>query len=71
MSKKIGRGLFAIVFEIVVGAFIGSEQLFAAESKNILKTYNEAIELQNEENWYTASQYFIEVVNSNPAFSDA
>ena len=71
MSKKIGRVLFAIVFEIVVGAFIGSEQLFAAESKNILKTYNEAVELQNEENWYTASQYFIEVVNSNPAFSDA
>ena len=62
MSKKSIQVLFAIVF----GA-----ALFAAESKNILKTYNEAVELQNEENWYTASQYFIEVVNSNPAFSDA
>lgn len=68
MSKKRSRVLFAIVLTAVVSAVT---PVFAAESKNILKTYNEAVELQNEENWYTASQYFIEVVNSNPAFSDA
>ena len=45
--------------------------VFAAGSKNTLKLYNEAVELQNEENWYTASQYFIEVVKDNPAFSEA
>lgn len=68
MSKKRSRILFAM---ILTAAMSASTPLFAADSKNILKTYNEAVELQNEENWYTASQYFIEVVNSNPAFSDA
>ena len=68
MSKKRSRGLFAIVLTVGISAVT---PVFAADSKNILKTYNEAVELQNEENWYTASQYFIEVVNSNPAFSDA
>ena len=68
MSKKRSRILFAM---ILTAAMSASTPLFAADSKNVLKTYNEAVELQNEENWYTASQYFIEVVNSNPAFSDA
>ena len=69
MSKKISRVLFAMIFAAAVGST--ARPLFAAESKNVLKLYNEAVELQNDENWYTASQYFIEVVNSNPAFSDA
>ncbi len=68
MSKKRSRVLFAMILTVAVSAVT---PVFAADSKNILKTYNEAVELQNEENWYTASQYFIEVVNSNPAFSDA
>ena len=69
MSKKNSRVLFAMIFAAVIGS--AGAPLFAAESKNVLKLYNEAVELQNDENWYTASQYFIEVVNSNPAFSDA
>lgn len=64
MSRKLAGVLLSLIFVSVV-------PLFAAETKNILKLYNEAVELQNEENWYTASQYYIEVVNSNPAFSDA
>ena len=68
MSKKLSRFVITLIF---VSALSGLSPLFAADSKNILKLYNEAVELQNEENWYTASQYFIEVVNSNPAFSDA
>ena len=68
MIKKRSRVLFAMILTVAVNAVT---PVFAADSKNILKTYNEAVELQNEENWYTASQYFIEVVNSNPAFSDA
>ena len=67
MSKKLAGVLIALIFVSAAG----SSSLFAAESKNILKLYNEAVELQNEENYYTASQYYIEVVNSNPAFSDA
>ena len=68
MSKKLAGVLLSLIFGFVAG---GLSPLSAAESKNVLKLYNEAVELQNEENWYTASQYFIEVVNSNPAFSDA
>ncbi len=68
MSKKLAGVLLSLIFGFVAG---GLSPLAAAESKNVLKLYNEAVELQNEENWYTASQYFIEVVNSNPAFSDA
>ena len=68
MSKKLSRFVITLVF---VSALGGLSPLFAADSKNILKLYNEAVALQEEENWYTASQYFIEVVNSNPAFSDA
>ncbi len=68
MSKKIRGFVVTLIFAAALG---GMSPLFAADSKNVLKLYNEAVELQNEENWYTASQYFIEVVNSNPAFSDA
>ncbi len=68
MSKKRKQILVALILAV---AFSGLSPLFAADSKNVLKLYNEAVELQNEENWYTASQYYIEVVNSNPAFSDA
>ena len=68
MSKKLAGVLLSLIFGFVAG---GLSPLAAAESKNVLKLYNEAVELQNEENWYTASQYFIEVVNSNLAFSDA
>ena len=68
MSKKLAGVLLSLIFGFVAG---GLSPLSAAESKNVLKLYNEAVELQNEENWYTASQYYIEVVNSNPAFSDA
>lgn len=69
MSRKISRFAGALVFTALLAG--AGTPLFAAESKNILKLYNEAVELQNDENWYTASQYYIEVVNSNPAFSDA
>ena len=68
MSKKLSRFVVTLIF---AAALSGLSPLFAADSKNVLKLYNEAVALQEEENWYTASQYFIEVVNSNPAFSDA
>ncbi len=68
MSKKLSRIAVTLIFS---AALCGVSPLFAAESKNVLKLYNEAVELQNDENWYTASQYFIEVVDNNPAFSDA
>ena len=68
MSKKLSRFVLTLIF---ASALSGLSPLFAADSKNVLKLYNEAVALQKDENWYTASQYFIEVVNFNPAFSDA
>ena len=56
--------------KLIIAGLMCIAPLFAA-GKNTLKLYDEAVQLQNEENWYTASQYFIEVVNDNPAFSDA
>ena len=72
MSKKTGCLAGLLIFAALLGGVSPLvSPLSAADSKNTLRLYNEAVELQNDENWYTASQYFIEVVNSNPAFSDA
>ncbi len=64
MNKKLTKTLVLLCLFAV-------SPLFSAESKNALSIYNKAVDLQNDENWYAASQYFIEVVNLNPAFSDA
>jgi len=64
MNKKLTK---ALVFLCILAA----SPLYSAESKSPLSIYNKAVELQEDENWYSASQYFIEVVNLNPAFSDA
>ena len=64
MSRRLKEVLCSL---IIAAIFLP----LTAAGKNTLNLYNEAVKLQNEENWYTASQYFIEVVNDNPAFSDA
>ena len=64
MNKKLTTAL-------VLAALLSGIGLNAAEKRTPVSIYNQAIELQNDENWYTAAQYFIEVVNLNPAFSDA
>lgn len=43
----------------------------SAESKDILKIFNQGIKEQQNENFYLASQHYLEVVTENPAFSDA
>ena len=40
-------------------------------SANILQKFNQGVSLQGDENYYTASQYYLEVVALNPAFTDA
>lgn len=42
-----------------------------SQSESALSLYNKGIACQNDENWYAASQFFIEAVNVNPAFADA
>lgn len=64
MNKKITIGVVLLLFFVV-------SPLHSEDKKNPLSIYNKAVELQNDENWYDACQYYIEVVNLNPAFSDA
>lgn len=49
--------------------------LFSYNSFAIEKTasqyFDEGLQSQNDENWYIASQYFIEATQANPSFSDA
>lgn len=40
-----------------------------AQSASVLDLYKKGRELQAEENYFQASQYYLEVVNANPAFS--
>ncbi len=70
MNKKIKQALASGIF-LLIAVLAPLPPLFAAESKNAVKLYNQAQELQNDDNWYEASEYFLEVVNLNPAFSDA
>ncbi len=57
----------------VVAAFLFvSPVLFAAgNSAVVLEKYNLGMEAQQNENYYSASQYYLEVTAENPAFTDA
>lgn len=65
--KKLEKSVLIVAFLCVASSF----NVFAADENNVLKIYNQGVELQNEENWYGSAQYYLEVVNINPAFSDA
>lgn len=67
MNKKIP---FLILLNYSI--FFGFSQDITFSTKNsLMQNYSKGIELQNNENWYDATQYFFDVVNENPAFSDA
>ena len=69
-TKRNSKSLVAGVF--LVSCFLTS--LSAAPSQDsmpVLQKYNQGVQAQSEENYYTASQYYLEVVNENPAFTDA
>lgn len=68
MNKKLKKTL---IISLLISFSSISCPIFAAESRNAIKVYQQAQELQADDNWYEASQYYIEVVNINPAFSDA
>ena len=59
---------FLIFFILLV---LAAAFVFPQEKKSALSVYEKGVEFQNDENWYSASQCFIEVVDINPAFSDA
>lgn len=66
MKKMGGREVIICFLFLVI-----SLPVFATDKKSALSIYDKALEFENQENWYGASQYYLEVVNINPAFSDA
>ena len=58
---------------VLVCMLLHGQTVFAAsaDSATILEKYNQGIAFQSDENYYTASQYYLEVVANNPAFTDA
>ncbi len=45
--------------------------IFAAAEKTASDYYNEGLVSQNNENWYEASQHYMEAIQKNPVYSDA
>ncbi len=43
----------------------------SADSADILDKYTQGMQYQSDENYYTASQYYLEITTQNPAFTDA
>ena len=43
----------------------------SADSADILDKYTQGMQYQSDENYYTASQYYLEITAQNPAFTDA
>ena len=73
-EKTKNRRCKGKVFAAVLVCFTIAQGLFAApaaDSATVLEKYNQGIKLQQDESYYTASQYYLEVVAANPAFTDA
>ena len=64
---KPNKGIVAAVLM----AFVISPLCAAPASGSVLDKYNQGLEFQQDENYYAASQYYLEVVKDNPAFTDA
>lgn len=64
MNKKVRFFCVLLLLNFVSQGFCNSK-------KTVKQIFDEAVEFQQEENWYSAAQNYLEVVNINPAFSDA
>lgn len=68
MRKKNNLNKISILFCIFM--FLGFFSL-NAQQKNAISIFNEGLEYYQIENYYDASQNFLEVVKINPSYSDA
>ena len=69
MNKKVQVKIFVLLmFSFCLYAQNNSNK---SEKQNPVKIYNQALSYFEDEDYYTASQYFLEVVTINPAYSDA
>ena len=67
--KKMMKNKRIAVF--AAGLFLCSALFGAGNSALVLEKYNLGMEYQQDENYYAASQYYLEVTAENPAFTDA
>lgn len=65
MKNKI----FTVLFLFLV--FSNVAPLYAQKKGGILDLYEKGLSFQQDENFYLASQYYLEVVSQNPAFTEA
>ncbi|MCR4630099.1 MAG: tetratricopeptide repeat protein [Treponema sp.] len=56
---------------VFLTSLLAASLIYAQKAKTPKELYNQAFEYESEENWYDASQYYLEVVKENPAYSDA
>lgn len=63
--NNLKKGLCLLIISILFNA------VFSQSRNSVVGIFNKGIEYMDSENWYSASQNFLEVVNINPAFSDA
>lgn len=67
--KMTRRNRNKFIVAAVLMAFLFSP--LTASSDTVLDKYNQGLEFQQDENFYAASQYYLEVVKDNPAFTEA
>ncbi|MCR5436548.1 MAG: tetratricopeptide repeat protein [Treponema sp.] len=60
-----------ITFVLVIIGLCSFFSSLSAAEQSIMQKYQTGMNYQNEENFYLAQQYYLEVVKQNPAFSDA
>lgn len=66
---KPNKGIVAaVLFAFVISPLCAAP---ASGQVSVLDKYNQGLEFQQDENYYAASQYYLEVVKDNPAFTDA
>jgi len=68
MKNKL---VFACIFLLSTAALSFAASNNSDSSASVLEKYNQGLEAQQDENYYTASQYYLEVTAINPAFTDA
>ncbi len=64
--KKQSRLVAVLFVSVLVCALCAAEQ-----SKSASQLFNEGVQAQDDEDWYTASQNFLEAVQANPSYGDA
>jgi len=69
-SQKKNKVFYSVLVLLLLNSVFVSA-LFGAPKQSALSLFNQGLENEAEENWYAASQYYIEVVNINPSYSEA